>query len=80
MEVTKTLDILDKAFINATNHHDKILSLQQKFVYALHKREYIEYHIKYRLYLEALIILTQPSFKELHQNVQEFIRYFESLF
>jgi len=80
MEIYKTLDILENVFLNAKNHYDKILALQQRFIYALHKREFIEYHIKYKLYLEALIILRHPLFKESHKNVKEFVTYFESLF
>ena len=80
MEVSKTLDILQNTFINSKTLHDKNLALQQKFVYVLHKREYIEYHVKYKLYLEALVYITQSSYIESHIQLKNYVNYFESLF
>ena len=80
MEVQKTLDILHNTFINSEDNHHKNLALQQKFIYILHKREYIEYHIKYKLYLEALILLNQSLYKDSFNYLKDYVNYFESLF
>ncbi len=80
MEVHKTLDILESIFFNSTNTQDKLLALQQKFIFVLYKKEYIDYHIKYKLYLEALLISKESTFKDIHKIVHEYILYFESLF
>ena len=79
MEVSKTLDVLQNTFINSKTLQDKNLALQQKFVYVLHKREYLEYYIKYQLYLEALLYLTQNSYSESHIQLKNYVNYFESL-
>jgi hypothetical protein len=80
MDIYQTLDILQTTFINSKTLHDKNLALQQKFVYILHKREYLEYHVKYKLYLEALVYITQSSYMESHIQLKNYINYFESLF
>jgi hypothetical protein len=80
MEVSNTLDILQNTFISSVNIHEKNLALQQKFVYVLHKRYSIEYHIKYHLYLEALVYLTQDLYSDSHTQLKNYVNYFESLF
>ena len=80
MEVSKTLDILQNTFISSVNIHEKNLALQQKFVYVLHKTEFIEYPIKYQLYLEALVYLTQDLYSDSQKQLKNYINYFESLF
>jgi hypothetical protein len=79
MEISNTLDILQNTFINSATLHDKNLALQQKFIYVLHKREFIEYHIKYQLYLEALIYMTQALYSDSHKQLKNYVNYFESL-
>jgi hypothetical protein len=80
MEVQKTLDILHNTFINSKDNHHKNLALQQKFIYVLYKKESIDYHIKYKLYLEALLLLNQSLYKDSFNHLKDYIMYFESLF
>lgn len=76
MDVHNTLTILENTFHNSMNNRDKILALQQKFVYALHKKDFIEYTVKYKLYMEALDILCKNIYPEIHDNLKNYINEF----
>ncbi len=76
MDVYHTLLVLEKTFINSTNDRDKILALQQKFIYVLHKKDFLEHSTKYKLYMEALDILCKNIYPEIHDNVKNYINEF----
>lgn len=80
MEVLKTLNVLQNTFTDSKEIYTKNLALQQKFIFILHKKEYIDYSIKYKLYLEALSLLNQSLYKDSHKHLKEYVNYFESLF
>jgi hypothetical protein len=80
MEILQILDVLQITFMNSKEIYTKNLALQQKFIFILHKKEYIDYSIKYKIYLEALSLLNQPTYKDSHKYLKDYINYFESLF
>ena len=76
MDIYHTLSILENTFNNSTNDRDKTLVIQQKFIYALFKKDFLDYSTKYKLYMEALYILLNNLYQESHVNLKNYINDF----
>ena len=79
MEVYSILGLLENVILLSKNDYDKQLAIQQKFVYAFHKKDIIMRSVRHKLYLQAKNILNDNLHQDIHNNLLEYITYCENL-
>jgi hypothetical protein len=79
MEVYGILGLLENAFNLSKNQDDKRLTLQQKFVYVLHKKQDITIQsVKDKLYNQALQYLNDINYHSIRQVLEDYIGYYQN--
>ena len=79
MEVYGILGLLENIIVLSKNVYDKKLAIQQKFIYALHKRDVIMRSVRHKLYLQAKDILNDNFDQDIYNKLVEYITYCEDL-
>ena len=79
MDVYKILGLLENIILLSESKYDKELAIQQKFVYAFYKKDFILRPIRHKLYLQAKDILNSNEYVDIHNNVQDYVNYCENL-
>jgi hypothetical protein len=79
MEVYSILGLLENIIVLSKNDYDKQLAIQQKFIYAFHKRDLIMRSIRHKLYLQAKDLINDNFEQDIHNNLVEYITYCENL-
>ena len=79
MEVYSVLGLLENIILLSKSDYDKQLAIQQKFVYALHKKDEILRNVRHKLYLQAKDILNENLHQDIHDKLSEYITYCENL-
>jgi hypothetical protein len=79
MDVYKVLGLLENIFLVSESKYDKEIAIQQKFVYAFHKKDFISRPIRHKLYLQAKDILNKNDYVDIQNNLQEYVIYCENL-
>lgn len=80
MEIYGIFSLFDNMFRLSKNDNDRLLVLQQKFVYVMHKKDFLtSVSVRNKIYQQALDILNEPNYHNIHHVVQPFIDYFQNL-
>ena len=79
MEIYGVLGNLENNFINSKSQDDKRFTLQQKFVYVLHKKQDIKIQsAKDRLYNQAIQYLNDINYHSIKQVLEDYIEYYQN--
>lgn len=78
MEIYGVLGNLENNFINSKSQDDKRFTLQQKFVYVLHKKDYLMQSVKERLYNQAIQYLNDINYHSIKQVLEDYIEYYQN--
>jgi hypothetical protein len=80
MEVYGILSLFDNMFRLSKNDNDRLLVLQQKFVYLIHKKEFLNSTpVRNKLYQQAVDILNNGNYQNIHHVIQPFVDYCQNL-
>ncbi len=79
MEVYGILGLLENIIRLSKNDYDKQLAIQQKFIYALHKKDAIMRSVRHKLYLQAKDFLNDIFDQDIYNKLVEYITYCENL-
>jgi len=76
MEVYGILSLFDNMFNLSKNDNDRLLILQHKFVYLMCKKDFLNsITVKNKLYQQAIDILNNGNYHNIHHVVQPFVEF-----
>jgi hypothetical protein len=80
MEVYGILSLFDNMYQLSKTDNDKLLVLQHKFVYLMYKKDFLtSVTVRNKVYQQALDILNNGNYQNIHHVVQPFVDYYQTL-